>query len=201
MNKNRKSYRLQGWDYRNGGLYFITILTKNRVHYFGEIKNEKMIHSPCGAIVNVLWAELAHRHKRISLGEFVVMPNHIHGIIQLDDDDATENHGKNVAGKDVACNVPTMNMDGDTILETNADVESLFKNQQMSAISPKSGSISTIIRSYKSAVTKYCNRLDLESAWHVRFHDHIIRNEKSFHIISEYIINNPKNWEDDKFYD
>ncbi|MFT6962538.1 MAG: REP element-mobilizing transposase RayT [Flammeovirgaceae bacterium] len=184
MNKNRKSYRLQGWDYRNGGLYFITILTKNRAHYFGEIENEKLIYSACGAIANVLWAELAHRHKHISLGEFVVMPNHIHGIIQIDDVDG---------------NVPTKD-NANIILTTNADVENLFKNQQMSAISPKSGSISTIIRSYKSAVTKHCNRLDLDSGWHVRFHDHIIRNEKAFNIISEYIINNPKNWKEDRFY-
>jgi len=75
------------------------------------------------------------------------------------------------------------------------------KNEQMSKISPKSNSVSTIVRSYKSAVTKHAHRLGFEFAWQSRFHDHIIQNEKSFQHISNYILNNPLNWKDDKFFD
>ena len=67
-------------------------------------------------------------------------------------------------------------------------------------ISPKSGSVSTIIRSYKSVVTKNARKIHAYFGWQSRFHDHIIRNEKSFHTISQYIINNPENWNTDKFY-
>jgi hypothetical protein len=74
------------------------------------------------------------------------------------------------------------------------------KNEFMSNISPKSNSISTIVRSYKSAVTKHAHRLGFDFAWQTRFHDHIIRNGESFEKISNYIINNPVNWQEDKFF-
>ena len=70
----------------------------------------------------------------------------------------------------------------------------------MAEISPKPNSISTIIRSYKSAVTKHANRLNLPNGWQERFHDHIIRNKEEYERISNYIINNPKNWKEDRFF-
>jgi hypothetical protein len=69
------------------------------------------------------------------------------------------------------------------------------KREKMAAISPKSNSISTIIRSYKSVVTNYCNRMNLPMGWQPRFHDHIIRDARAFQSISQYIINNPKKLE------
>ena len=74
------------------------------------------------------------------------------------------------------------------------------KNQIMADISPKPGSLSVIVRSYKSAVTKHAHRLGFQFAWQPRFHDHIIRNQDEFERIRQYIINNPKNWNNDKFY-
>jgi REP element-mobilizing transposase RayT len=195
-----ESARLRNWDYGSDAAYFITICTKDREHYLGQITNEKMQVSPAGAIAHVLWFEIKNHVKNIELGEFVVMPNHIHGILILngnngrgyvvadDGRDVAADDGRDVAaddGRDVACNVPT-----------ESDNQ---KNDQMAAISPKSNTISSIIRSYKSAVTKYCNRLGLPMAWQPRFHDHIIRNDESFKRISEYIKNNPSNWKDDTF--
>ena len=101
------------------------------------------------------------------------MPNHIHGILILNNED---------------------------FIDVEAlDAISLQKNEQMSKISPKSNSIATIIRSYKSAITKHANRLGFEFAWQARFHDHFIRDVKSFDTISDYIINNAKNWKKDRF--
>ncbi len=184
-----ESARLQNWHYGNDAAYFITICTKDREHYFGEIKNKKIKVLPAGAIAYTLWYEIKNHAKNIELGEFVVMPNHVHGILILNGNDrgnvgGWDVGGWDVDGRDVACNVPT---------------ESVNKNEKMSAISPKSNTISSIIRSYKSAVTKYCNRLDLHFAWQSRFHDHIIRNDESFQRISEYIKNNPANWQEDQF--
>jgi hypothetical protein len=71
----------------------------------------------------------------------------------------------------------------------------------MAKISPKPDSVSTIVRSYKSAVTKHAHRLGLEFAWQTRFYDHIIRDGKSFQNITRYIINNPANWRGDKFFE
>ncbi|WP_421796467.1 transposase [Haliscomenobacter sp.] len=70
----------------------------------------------------------------------------------------------------------------------------------MAAISPKSNTIPIIIRSYKSAVTKHANRLGLPNGWQPRFYDHIIRNDAEYQRISDYIVNNPANWQTDKFY-
>ena len=193
-----ESARLQSWDYGSPARYFITICTKNRDHYFGEIKNHKMQVSPAGAIAHVLWYEIKNHAQNIELGEFVVMPNHVHGILILNGGGTTVTGGRgdgDIAGgrdvgRDVACNVPT-----NVPTKTPDEI-----NQQMAAISPKPNTVASIIRSYKSAVTKYCNQLNLEFAWQSRFHDHIIRNDESFRRISDYIKNNPNNWEEDKFY-
>ena len=74
------------------------------------------------------------------------------------------------------------------------------KNEQMAKISPKPGSISTIIRSYKSVVSKNARKIDPYFGWQSRFHDHIIRNNISFNKIQNYITNNPLMWNEDKFY-
>lgn len=78
-----ESARLQTWNYASDAAYFITICTKNRIHYFGKIQHAKMQFTPAGAIAHVLWNEMKNHAKNIVLGEFVVMPNHIHGILIL----------------------------------------------------------------------------------------------------------------------
>jgi len=85
------SARLQTWDYRWAGAYFITICTQNREHYFGKIEKGKMILSNVGVIANILWYEIKNHAKNVELGEFVVMPNHVHGILILNNDNAREN--------------------------------------------------------------------------------------------------------------
>jgi REP element-mobilizing transposase RayT len=81
--KDRKTPRLQTWDYRWAASYFITICTKNRLHYFGKIENAEMKLSNIGVIADILWYEIKNHAKNIELGEFAVMPNHIHGIIVI----------------------------------------------------------------------------------------------------------------------
>lgn len=184
QNKYRiSSARLQGYNYGNVGMYFITICTANREHYFGEITDGKMKLSKIGVLADVFWYEIKNHSKNIELHQFVVMPNHIHGILEILDND---NNGR----RDVAYNVST------TI---NVTTSTQTKNQQMSKISPKSGTIGRIIGSYKGAVTKHANRLGFDFNWQSRFHDHIIRNDKSLERIQNYIINNPQKWADDKF--
>ncbi len=187
QNKYRvASARLQGWDYRNAGAYFITICTANKEHYFGNIENGKMNLSCIGVIADILWYEIKNHHKNVELGEFVVMPNHVHGIIFLNDDNCKNNdtvHDFNV----------------ETLHATSLQ-HAMPQQSQYSKISPKANSISTIIRSYKSAVTKHARRLGYNFAWQTRFHDHVIRNEKSLAMITDYIQHNPEKWEEDRFY-
>ncbi len=93
-----KSLRLTYWNYQNSAIYFVTICTKNKIHYFGEIKKGKMFYSPIGAMAYVLWNEIQHRNKNIILGDFIVMPNHIHAILILSSNNMANNDdllGKN----------------------------------------------------------------------------------------------------------
>jgi hypothetical protein len=130
-NKYRiNSTRLKGWDYSWPGYYFVTICTKDRTNFFGSIENEKMYLSEIGEIVENEWLKTEQIRKNVILDKFVVMPNHIHGILVIDNK---------------YCSVET--------LCHNASTE-LDKNNFMSKISPKSNSLSEIIRSFKSICTK-----------------------------------------------
>jgi REP element-mobilizing transposase RayT len=178
LNKYRsESARAQWWDYGWNGAYFITICTADREHFFGEIKNGKMILSPTGVIAELLWHEITNHSKFVELGDCVVMPNHIHGILILDKPNETT-HTKTTT---------TINETKKTISQNR--FQNIGKN-----------TVSSIIGSYKSAVTKHANRLGLKNGWQTRFHDHIIRNDAEYQRISNYIVNNPNKWIEDKFY-
>nr|WP_064965730.1 transposase [Tenacibaculum ovolyticum] len=179
-NKYRiSSTRLQNWDYASNGAYFITICTKNREHYFGEIKNKEMQLTETGKLAETYWMEIPEHFPFVTLGNFVIMPNHMHGILIIDKPTSQV--------KTLQCNVSTMQDKIST------------KNQQMSKIAPKAGSISTIIRSYKSVVTKNARKINSAFGWQSLFHDHIIRNSKAFDTIQNYIANNPEKWDEDTF--
>jgi REP element-mobilizing transposase RayT len=204
MTKYKNKYRIEsarkpGWDYRNPGAYFITICTANRQHFFGDVKNRRMVLSPAGAMVQGYWFEIPKHFDHVQLGEFVVMPNHIHGILILgerEDGGGVDDIGRGMA--DVGGGVETRQCGGG--METrqcHVSTGDFYRN-----ITPKSGSVSTIIGSFKSICTKQIRKtfLDLNFKWQERFHDHIIRNELSFQRISNYIIGNPAKWEEDKFF-
>ena len=166
------SARAPWWDYRNNGAYFITICTKNRRHFFGNVVDGEMYLSDMGNIAHNFWAEIPAHFPFVHLGAFIVMPNHMHGILVIQND-LVETLDSNVS----------------------TDIADPPKNKLMSSISPKTGSVSAIIRSYKSEVTKYCRKyFDPNFGWQTRFHDRIIRDEEAFRRISRYIQQNPGNW-------
>ena len=185
------SARLQGYDYRQNGAYFITICTQHREPFFGSIEQGMMQLTGIGRLAEVFWYEIPEHFPFVELGAFVVMPNHVHGILVIDraGDDRNDRNQRNDRGdvETLHCNVSTT-----ATATTNAD-------NPMSRISPKSGSISAIIRSYKSIVSKKAHDIHPDFAWQPRFHDHIIRDAGSFDRISQYIVSNPLHWEADKF--
>lgn len=181
-NKYRvKSIRLEGYDYAQDGWYFVTICTKDKECLFGDIINEKMVLNDLGKMAEKYWQEIPVHFPFVNLDEFIIMPNHVHGIIAIDHGDDFITEGDLSTRRDVA-------------------VQRLYRgdNPQMSKISPKSGSLSTIIRSYKSIVTRESKKIMNNFAWQSRFYDHIIRNEKSLNKIRQYIIDNPVKWEMDR---
>ncbi len=177
QNKYRiKPARLPNWDYRWNGAYFITICTHNCEYLFGEIVDKNMVLSNVGVVADIFWHEITHHTENVELGAFVVMPNHVHGILILNNDD------------ELMYQLPSK-----PPLDKN-------KNGFMSKISPKSNSVSAIIRSYKSAVSKHVHRLGYQFAWQSRFYDHVIRDQGAYDRITQYIIDNPANWKKDKFF-
>lgn len=170
---SNKSKRLQKWNYGWAGSYFITICTKNRVHYFGGIKNGAPDYSPVGAIADVLWQEIKHHAKHVELGAFIVMPNHVHGILTI-----KKNNDK-------------IFEDVNPVQEGVTPGSQRFQNQGKNTVS-------SIIGSYKSAVTRHSRRLGFEFAWQTDYWEYIIRDERAFHNISNYIRQNPIKWERDK---
>lgn len=195
------SARLKNWDYRSNGAYFLTLCTKNREHYFGEIVNSQFIGNHIGLLAEKYWIEIPQHFPFVELGNFVVMPNHIHGILIVDkskignhNTDMEKDVGADV--KTLQCNVSTTN---NATTNNNASTTNTQKNEKMANISPKCGAVSTIIRSYKSVVSKHAHFIHPDFDWQTRYHDHIIRNKGSLERIQNYIENNPVNWGKDKF--
>ncbi len=187
------STRLQHWDYRWGGYYFITICTKNKEEYFGEIIDGKMILSPLGIIADILWCEIKNHSKNMQLDAFVVMPNHIHGIIILSD---------NIVGTETKSTTEVTRR----VEDETRHALSLREQQQYSTIGQQrfqnqgKNSISSIIGSYKSAVSRHAHRLGFDFEWQNKFYDNIIRDDQSYREIIDYVENNPQKWEDDRFF-
>ena len=185
-NKYRvESVRLEGYDYSLDGLYFITIITGEREHFFGEIKEGEMYLSEIGKIAEKEWFETLRIRKdmNLQLHEFVVMPNHIHGIIEI---------GENKFNDD-----NFMNRRDDMLGVSHSEGNfKIYKN----TFSSQSKNIASIIRGYKSSVTIKARKINANFSWQARFYDHVVRNNEDYKRISDYILTNPENWKEDRFY-
>ena len=189
QNKYRnESRRAQWWDYTKNAAYYVTIVTKDREHFFGEIENGIMNLSDIGKIADDLWYEIPQHQPNVKLDEFVVMPNHIHCIVVIDKQDGGIND-------DIAVDV-VGTMHASSLPPTQSSITVI--NQKMADISPKPDSLAVIIGGYKSGITRNARKINSDYDWQPRFYDHIIRNEKSLKRIRDYIKNNPKNWNNDK---
>lgn len=199
MEKWNGKYRIPSaraiwWDYANDGTYFITICVKDRLHLLGECNNGKMKLSTIGLIVQGCWYEIPRLSANTCLGEFIVMPNHIHGILFVN----------NAPKPPLIANLDNVDTSHQTTTPNNTDktkATNKQKQQFYSDISPKAGTVATILRSFKSACTKHINLafLEINFDWQERYWDSIIKDDNSFETIANYIINNPAKWDEDQF--
>lgn len=169
--------RLQNWDYAQRVVYYVTICTANREPFFGMIQNNEMIYSNIGTIVTQEWIKTPEIRPdmNLELGEFVVMPNHFHGILFIGNNEFNSNDGRDAMHR--------------------VSTDGIYKNK----FGPQTKNLSSIIRGFKSAVTVQAKQINPDFGWQSRFYDHIIRNPKSYDVISQYIIDNPKKWIEDEF--
>lgn len=183
-NKYRvESARLKNWDYSSKGYYFITICTANREPFFGRKENGKMKLSEIGKIAVQCWQEIPRHFPNVQLDEFIVMPNHVHGIIIIGDGNKIDTvEAQNFAPLRPPPPPPKQQQ----------------RRQQGNKFGPQSKNLASIIRGYKIGVTKWTKINNMVFAWQPRFYDHIIRNKKSLDNIRQYIVSNPSKWASDR---
>ena len=197
QNKYRTdSVRLQTWDYGWDAAYFITICTKERGFYFGDTVDGEMILNDIGKIVKSEWIKTFEMRSdmNLTMGEYVVMPNHFHAIIGIGENEYNTNRRLDFdPDRGTGAMHCASTVSGPTASGSAGKSQNKF--------GPQSKNLASIIRGFKSGVTIRARQILPDFAWQTRFHDHIIRNPKSFERISEYIKNNPANWKGDKFHE
>jgi putative transposase len=184
MFKKRKLIRLKKYNYNQPNAYYVTMCVNNRRCLFGDVYNKKMILNRYGAIIDKCWNEIPDHFSHVQLDKHIVIPNHIHGIIIIGKRvDSLSGEYIETLRRGTACRAPTN------------PIEYFGK--------PVPGSLSTIMRSFKSAATKQINQLrntPKKSVWQRNYYEHIIRNQSDLNRIRHYILNNPLNWKNDKYY-
>jgi len=221
-NPQRRSIRLKDYDYSQPGSYFVTIYTHNQKNLFGDIEtlradlanpvragsepartephhteSTKMILNPYGKIVLFTWNDLVNHNTGIKLGEFVIMPNHVHVIIHIldpetewDDFIPSEFIFRNVEEYPVRAEIVRA---GSEPARTDPSHENRIKQN----------SLSEIIRQFKTFSARRINQIRNTPGvpvWHRDYYEHIIRNRESYDQIVEYIQNNPMMWKMDKLF-
>ncbi|HBK34794.1 MAG: hypothetical protein UU08_C0010G0001 [Candidatus Uhrbacteria bacterium GW2011_GWE2_40_58] len=201
----RKPLRLPYWNYSNYGSYFVTLCVHNWKHLFGNVLGQKIILNDVGRMTQHWWNEIPKTFPNIDLDSFIIMPNHIHGII----------HIKNVEQPPCGLPVPQCNVvpvpqcaitsasQYDVVPVPQYDM--VPAGHRGPALRPALGDIvgwfkSIVVNTYGNYVKKnqwqpYENHL-----WQYRYYDHVIRNENDLLRIKQYILDNPYRWRNDRFY-
>ena len=166
-----ESARLRGWDYSSGAWYFLTVCTLGARPLLGSVEGPVVKLTAVGETAKRFWQDIPVHVPSARIDEFKIMPNHLHGIIEV---------GRATGG-------------------SHAPMGRRPSGERMADISPEKGSLSVAVRSFKSAVTRWCRGIgDDDFAWQSGFYEHIIRNDESLSEIRRYILENPLRWDLEK---
>ena len=189
---HRRSIRLKGYDYSQAGAYFITLCTQDRACLFGKVVNGEMRLNDAGRMVLAEWNRLPERFPHLVLDAFVVMPNHVHGIVVI----------TNPATDDTATTAPTI---------VGTGLVPVPDDGATTRVAPTVGDIvaptvGDIVGAFKSRVTvEYIRGVKTSGwppfrgrLWQRNYYEHIIRNERALNAIRQYIIENPRRWQMDR---
>jgi len=195
---HRHSIRLQGYDYSQAGAYFITICTQNRERLFGEIADGEMKMNDAGQMVQTVWDEMPNRFDGLELDRFVVMPNHIHGVIVL------PRRGESCI-RPCICPIIPPGIHSNPPNGYSTDHGGEYKIRPYGTLP---GTVGRIFQAFKSITThEYTNGVKQHGwlpfpgkLWQRNYWEHIIRNESELNRIRDYVNNNPTEWESDRLY-
>lgn len=177
---HRRSIRLKGWDYRAAGYYFVTICSYQREHSFGYVIDGEVVLSELGKIIMDEWLQTAVIRPHITLDQFMIMPNHLHGILIFEN--PTE---------------PTVGASGSLAHERDNPSTS----GRTTGTPLQNGSLGQVIGQFKSVVTKRYNKLQNAKGikiWQRGYYERIVRNERELNAIRKYILENPARWAEDR---
>jgi putative transposase len=164
----RKHVRLRNYDYREAGAYFITVCVAGHMPVLSVLHNDAVRLLPAGEIVNAAWIDTPHHHPHVTLDAFVVMPDHVHGILFF--------------GPEFA-----------EVIDREADLRA----QHAAPLRMRAGSLGAVVRGFKSASTREINRAARTPGapfWQRGYWDRVIRNEDELRQAREYIDENPLRW-------
>ena len=198
---HRRSIRLKGYDYATEGAYYVTIVTYERECLFGEIIDNEMYLSPYGEIVQKWWNDISVYFPNVETGMFVIMPNHVHGIIVI----TAERRGEVV----LPYNDPnqnnqqiTRNNDDTYQTEESMGIDEDAKNLGGRTPPLRKPTLGQIVAYFKYQSTKEMNKIEdvqtITKFWQRNYYEHIIRNQKELKQKTDYILDNPSRWDDDE---
>ncbi len=201
---HRRSIRLKGYDYSSKGAYFVTMVSHMRECLFGEVATDRVVLNAFGEIVADEWKKSGDIRKNMEFDVFVVMPNHIHGILHIVDCRGDQPVAPTTKH-------PLANAMGDKPDPPTQPARQPFANgrdvfakgrgdRPVAPTSPAGRSLPSFVSGFKSAVTKRINelrRMPGVPVWQRNYYEHIIRDEVSLNRIREYIVNNPLQWDID----
>ena len=213
---HRRSIRLKGYDYSKTGLYFITLCVEDKQHLFGDIIDGKMILNQLGQIANDEWLNTSNIRDNISLHEFIIMPNHFHCIIEInfkkgENDQSigafkspSQTIGSIIRGYKIATTKKIKDFLKEENIRTGelqfAPIPESISGESEIALYPKSISGKSEIAQYSQSISGELQFAPTNSKiWQRNYYENIIRDEKAYQNISNYIKNNPAKWHEDKF--
>lgn len=194
--RQRKSIRLRDFDYSTEGAYFVTMCTRNRECWFGEVVDGEMVLNQYGEIVRDEWLKSATIRQEIELDEFVIMPNHFHGIVFIGrSDQPVALHSKADFG-DLHVREPYLKpgIDGTTGAGDRPVAPTV------ASTGPRRKSIGSLVGGFKASATKRINEIRQTPGvpvWQRNYFEHAIRNDADLDRIREYIQDNPRRWAED----
>ncbi len=210
---HRHSIRWTGRDYAQVGVYFVTICTRGHQYLFGQVVGDAVQLSAAGRVVEECWRQIPLHFPHVALDEFIVMPNHVHGILMIVDPDncpraADPDPNPSVGANHHSPNLPAKDgpLDGVNVPCTCTNQDSLASdahqrpNVRANDYSPlrvrgTSRTIGSVIRGFKTGVTKWMRKnANVRDVWQRNYFEHVIRNEESLHHIRRYITQNPASW-------
>jgi putative transposase len=175
--KIQKLYRKNNHDYSSNGYYFITICTSQKIRYFCEIKNNRVLYNKIGLRAKVELFDLINKYNGFRIDKYVIMPDHVHLLINILSDNYVGEYNAGITSH------RRITPRRDPTIRDISGLNSLQKN-----------SIQSFVNHYKGRITKWCKTNNLEFAWQRRFHDRIIRTEKELYNVRNYIDNNITMW-------